>query len=226
MIRRLTAMVLSLAVATAQDAPHVEVPISPNATCPIMGKKVSLPLFVDTELGRIWVCCKPCFKKILANVPKAHQTAYPVVQELANQVCPVSGEPIGEHKVAITLQATRLQLCCAGCVDTARATAQVVLAKVRGDKLVDVGNDTCPQSGEPAQKNAFVVIDGHLVHLSSPKLVDDVRKAPAAVLAKARELAKAQPPRQKHVHTPAPAAGKDAEPAPTDTPKGGKEQQQ
>jgi uncharacterized protein (UPF0212 family) len=220
MFRVLSVMVLSSVLATAQDAPRVDVPISPNATCPIMGKKVSLPLFVDTELGRIWVCCKPCFKKILANVPKAHQTAYPVVQELANKVCPVSGEPIGEHKVAITLQATRLQLCCAGCADAARANSQVVLAKVNDDQLVDVGNDTCPQSGEPVQKNAFVVIDGNLVHLSSPKLVDDVRKAPAAALAKARELAKAQPPKQKHVHAPAPADAKDAAKAGT-PPAGG-----
>lgn len=223
MFRCLSVMVLSLAFATAQDAPRVEVPSAPNATCPIMGKKVSQPLFIDTELGRIWVCCKPCFKKILANVPKAHQTAYPVVKDLDNKVCPVSGEPIGEHKVAITLQASRLQLCCAGCVDAARANSQVVLATVHDDKLVNVGNDTCPLSGEPVQKNAFVVIDGNLVHLSSPKLVDDVRKAPAALLEKARELAKAQPPKPKHVHTPVPAEAKDAEPAKPGTPKAGEE---
>jgi hypothetical protein len=216
-------MVLSLAFATAQEAPRVEVPIAPNATCPIMGKKVSLPLFVDTELGRIWVCCKPCFKKILANVPKAHQTAYPVVQDVDNKVCPVSGEPIGEHKVAITLQAVRLQLCCAGCVDTARADGQVVLAKVLDAKLVEVGNDTCPVSGQPVAKNAFVVIDGNLVRLSAPKLVDDVRKEPTAVLQKARELAKAQPPKPKHEHTPAPADGKATEPKKTGTPKAGEE---
>ena len=70
----------------AQTPPFVEVPTFPNATCPIMGKKVSLPLFVDTELGRIYVCCKPCFKKIRANVPVAHKTAYPVVEELVDMI--------------------------------------------------------------------------------------------------------------------------------------------
>lgn len=188
-----------------------------------MGKKVSLPLFVDTELGRIWVCCKPCFKKILANVPKAHQTAYPVVKEVDNKVCPVSGEAIGEHKVAITLQATRLQLCCAGCVDSARASAQVMLAKVLDDKLVDVGNDICPVNVEPVAKNAFVVIDGSVVHLSSQKRVDDVQKAPAALLQKARELAKAQPQKPKHVHTLTPTDDKDGGPGKTGTPNGGEE---
>lgn len=222
MLRCLSVMILSLAFANAQDAPRVDVPSSPNATCPIMGKKVSLPLFVDTELGRIWVCCKPCYKKILANVPKAHQTAYPVVKEVANKTCPVSGEPIGEHQVALTLQATRLKLCCAGCVDAARANSQVVLAKVHDEKLVDVGNDTCPLSGGPVEKSAFVVVDGNLIHLSSPKLVDDVQKTPAAVLLKARELATAQPPKPKHVPKPAPAEAKESGPAKTGTsPAGG-----
>ena len=220
MFRSLLLAAALLPVAIAQEAPRVDVPIQPNTSCPIMGKKISLPLFVDTELGRIWVCCKPCYKKVLANVPKAHQTAYPVVTEVTNELCPVSGEKIGEHKVAITLQAVRLQLCCAGCIEAARADAQVVLAKVADAKLVDVGNTTCPVSGEPVAKNAFVVVDGHLVHLSAPKLVDDVRKAPAALLAKARELAKAQPPKAKHVHQPAPASGKEAE---TGTPKAGGE---
>lgn len=210
MFRPLTAFVLLAAVLTAQDPPPstslVEVPIAPNQTCPIMGKKVSLPLFVDTELGRIWVCCKPCYRKILANVPKAHQTAYPVVAPVAVTTCPVSGEPIGEHAVEITLQGSRFSLCCAGCVDEARARSQVVLAKVLQPRLVDVGNATCPLRGTPVAANAFVVIDGHIVHLADPKLVEAVRKEPTAVLAKARELAQAQPPRQKHEHRPARAA--------------------
>lgn len=189
----------------AQEPPSVEVPAAPNASCPIMGKKVSLPLFVDTELGRIWVCCKPCFKKVLADVPKAHQTAYPVVAEVKNTVCPVSGEPIGKDAVVVTLQAKRFSVCCGGCLDTAKKDAQVVLARLAEPKLVDLGNDVCPVRGTKTAPNAFAVVDGHVVRLADAKAVEDMKKDPAAVLAKAKQLAAEQPAKPKHVHQPAPA---------------------
>lgn len=196
---------LLAAALPAQEPPRVEVPAAPNASCPIMGKKVSLPLFVDTELGRIWVCCKPCFKKVLADVPKAHQTAYPVVTEVKNTICPVSGEAIGKDAVVVTLQQQRFSLCYGSCHDAAKKDAQVVLAKLAEPKLVDLGNDVCPVRGTRTVPNAFAVVDGHVVRLAEAKAVEDVQKDPAAVLAKAKKLAAGQPAKEKHMHQPAPA---------------------
>jgi hypothetical protein len=196
--------------AAAAQAPRVEVPTFANATCPIMGKAVSMPLFVDTELGRFYLCCKPCNKKVLADVPAAHKTAYPVVQELKNTTCPVSGEAIGDDAIDVTLQGYKLKLCCGGCVAAARTHSQVTLVKATRPAVGDAGNDTCPVSGKPVVANAFAVVDGTIVHLASPKLADEVAKDPAAVLAKAKAIAKAQPGKPKHEHTKAAqgAAGK------------------
>jgi hypothetical protein len=66
---------------------------------------------------------------------------------------------------------------------------------------VDLGNQTCPVSGKPTTPNAFVLVGETIVHLSSPLLVDDVRRDPAAVLEKAKLIAKAQPPKPRHEHT-------------------------
>jgi len=215
LFRPFVALSLLAAALPAQEAPRVDVPAAPNASCPIMGKKVSLPLFVDTELGRIWVCCKPCFKKVLADVPKAHQTAYPVVTEVKNETCPVSGEAIGKDAVVVTLQAKRFSLCCGGCHDTAKKDAQVVLAKLADPKLEDLGNDVCPVRGTKTTPNAFAVVDGHVVRLADGKAVEDVQKDPAVVLAKAKKLAAEQPAKPKHVHQPAPAKeAPKAEPKP------------
>lgn len=205
MLRVLSVACLMLAFAPAQDRaaaskPAVEVPTFANATCPIMGKPVSMPLFVDTELGRIHVCCKPCNKKVLADVQAAHQTAYPVVQELANTACPVSGEPIGDDAVEVTLQGYKLKLCCSGCLATARTHSQLTLLKATRPKIADAGNDTCPVTGKPVAANALVIVDGTIVHLADPKVADDVVKDPDAALAKAKAIAKAQPPRPKHEH--------------------------
>lgn len=205
---------LSAALAvTAQNGPSagqppVSVPTFANSTCPIMGKKVSMPLFVDSELGRFYVCCKPCYKKILADLPKAHQTAYPVVTEAKNTTCPISGEAIGELAVEVTLQGSRFKVCCAGCVATARTHSQVTLAKVTRTGLVDVGNATCPVTGKPVVANAFALVDSAIVNLAEPKAAEEVAKDPAGMLAKARTIAQAQPPKPKHEHTQ--PAGKEA----------------
>lgn len=179
----------------------VEVPTFPNPTCPIMGKRVSMPLFVDTEAGRFYVCCKPCIKKIQANVPAAQQTAYPTTKVLANKVCPVSGEPIGAEAVTVTLQGHSFQVCCTGCVETARADAQIVLTKLLVPGVIDIGNATCPVTGEATARNAFVLVGTSLVRLSSPKAADAVVKDPTALLQKAIALQKQQPAPAPHVHT-------------------------
>ena len=205
----LSVLPLLAALAAAQEppapskppAPRVEVPTFANATCPIMGKPVSMPLFVDTDHGRFYLCCKPCNKKVLADVPAAHQTAYPVVQELKNTTCPVSGEAIGEHAVDVVLQGYKLKLCCGGCAAAARTHSQVTLVKATRPAVTDAGNDTCPVTGKPVAANAFAVVDGTIVHLATAKATDDVAKDADAVLAKAKAIAKAQPPKGKHEHT-------------------------
>ncbi|MCB9884077.1 MAG: hypothetical protein H6838_01220 [Planctomycetes bacterium] len=204
MFRPFSSFMLAAASLAAQSQtpaePPVRVPTYPNSTCPIMGKKVSMSLFVDTDMGRFYLCCKPCVRKVLADVPTAHKTAYPVVEDVANEVCPVSGEPIGEHKVSVVLQGFRFSVCCAGCVEAAQKDTQLTLIKLREPGLVVVGNRTCPISGKPVVDNAVVVIGDNLVHLASPRLLEDVEKAPAATLAKAREIAKAQPKPAPHRH--------------------------
>lgn len=177
--------------APAAKAPVVEVPSWPNATCPIMGKKASAVLTVDTDLGRFHVCCKPCFKKVLADLPKAHQTAYPVVEEHKNTTCPVSGRPIGKDAVAVTLQGHRFQVCCQECVPKAQQQSQRTLTMLLKPGVVEVGNTVCPVSGEAVDGNSIVLVDGAIVRLASPKHVDAVKQAPATMLEKARASAKA-----------------------------------
>jgi hypothetical protein len=153
-----------------------------------MGKPVSTKLFTDTEMGRIYVCCKSCIKDILADVPAAYRTAYPTDKKMDNKVCPLSGAAIVKDSPSVVLQGREFFVRGPADVALARENSQIVLAKLEDPTLVDLGNDICPVSGEAVTKNSFAVIEGTLVRLSSPKLLDDVAKDPAAVLKKAREL--------------------------------------
>jgi len=200
MTRYLTLFVLALGLADvraddpasdAAKAPAVTVPTFANASCPIMAKKASLKLFVDTPSGRIYMCCIKCAKEIRADPERARAAAYPKVERTKNTVCPVTGETIPEKDApTITLQGYEVPLCCKGCADDARANAQVTLVKATNPNVRDVANRTCPITGKPVVANAFALVGDDLIRLSSPECVEGVTKDAAAALRKAKESVK------------------------------------
>lgn len=180
------ACLLGATALVAQEKPAqltVTVPVSPNSSCPIMGKPASTRLFVDIEFGRVYVCCKSCNKKIQRDPVTAHKTAYPVVKKHTNNTCPVSGKAVGESKATVLLQGQEIAMCSDACKPTAQQTAQVVLAKVNDSEVVDVGNTVCPISGEVATPAAVVLIGKQLVRLANLQHVKAVEKDPAKALA-------------------------------------------
>jgi len=177
------------AASTVQaSALEVSVPAFPNGTCPIMGKKVSEKLFVDTDRGRIYMCCKACTKKILGDVPKAHATAYPVVKKLDPGDCPITGDKVKKDAERVVIQGYSIPVCCEECITEVRENSQIVLAQATNPKNVDIENATCPITGKAVEKNAFCLIGDSLVRLSSPECVEEVKKDPAKVLEKAKTL--------------------------------------
>lgn len=177
--------------ATTVTAPGLEVtvPTFANATCPIMGKPISEKLYVETELGRIYVCCKACNEPILEDVGKAAQAAYPVIKRATNTVCPIMGDAIGRDSPTVTRQGIEIPVCCDECIAEVKMNDQIVLAKLANPTLIDLKNTVCPVTGEPIAANTFCVIGNHLVHLSATECIDRVKKDPAGVLEKAKSLA-------------------------------------
>ena len=171
----------------AQPTPTASTPSYPNASCPIMGKPVSTKLFAEADKGRIYICCKGCVKDILADVPTAYRTAFPSDTKVANKVCPVTGGEITKDSPTVVLQGFEFSVRGKAEVAVAREQAQIVLAKLHEPRLVDLENETCPVTGEKAAKNSFVVIQGTIVRLASPKAADEAAQDPAKILAKAKE---------------------------------------
>lgn len=171
--------------------PVVTVPAYPNATCPVMGKAASTKLFVDTQFGRIYVCCVACNKKIRQDPAGMYKAAYPKVEKVGNTICAVTGEPIKGEAERVILQGREINLCCKDCIKTAQENPQVTLAKAMDSSLKDLGNTTCPVTGKPVEKNTIVVIDKSIVHLSSSKCIEQVQQDPAGMLKKATPADKA-----------------------------------
>lgn len=173
-------------------APAVTVPAFSNATCPIMGKKASKKLLVDTPKGRIYVCCVACNKKIRQDPDRAHAAAHPNVKKAGNTLCPVTGEALPEDPPTVVLQGYEVSLCCKDCVKEAQAAAQIVLAKATNANVRDVGNKVCPVTDKPVANNTFCPVGDDLIRLSSPDCVEGVREDPVAALRKAKKLAGAR----------------------------------
>ena len=172
----------------APPAPLVRVPSYPNTTCPIMGKPISSRLFVDTDKGRFWVCCKGCNEEILLDLETAHRAAYPVVKRLELERCPITHEPLPEEPATIVLQGFEIPLCCAPCAADMRRDSQIVLALLLEPELEDLANPRCPVDDEPVVANAFCVIDGVLVRLSDPRHVEPITEKPREHLERARAI--------------------------------------
>jgi hypothetical protein len=170
--------------ATATDL-AVSVPAFANPNCPIMGGPAKQGLFVDTDYGRIYMCCKGCTKKIQADPEAAWRKAYPKITKLDNKTCPVTGAPIEKGAPTISLQGYEVSLGSKECIKEARENAQTVLAKVLDPKVTVVGNRVCPVTGKAVGKNCVVLIGDHLVNLASADAVAEVRKAPKQMLDKA-----------------------------------------
>jgi hypothetical protein len=176
--------------APGANAPAVTVPTFANTTCPIMGKKASMKLFVDTPKGRIYMCCVKCAKEIRKDPDRAHAAAYPRIQKATNALCPVTLEAIPEKDApVVVLQGYEIPLCCEECVEEARKNSQITLVKATNPKARDIGNLACPVTGKPVAPNAFALIGDDIVRLSSAECVETVKKDPAATLKKAKELA-------------------------------------
>jgi len=190
--------------ATRPVNPHAP-PIYPNPACPIMGKPISTALHTDTELGRFYVCCKACYVDIHADVDAAYASAYPSEKRIENTHCPLTGAQLGERAPRVRLQGFDFAVRDEATAKRARANAQLALVRLHQPQLVDLGNTLCPITGTPVVANAFALIDGHIVHLSNPKLVAEVEAAPAQVLAKARTLPRAN---EQASSTPASAPSK------------------
>jgi hypothetical protein len=143
-------------------------------------------LFVDTEMGRIYVCCAPCNKKILADVERAYQAAYPTTKKLDNKACPVTGKDVDPKVPALLLQGQEIRLCCPKCAPLARDNSQVALIKANDPDVIDLDNKTCPVTDNPVARNVVVLIGKHLVRLSETKCIEQVKKDPLQVLSKAQ----------------------------------------
>ena len=171
----------------AQPALTVTVPTYINTMCPIMAKAASKAMWAETGKGRIYVCCPPCIKKILADPEKAYAAAYPTTKKAGNKVCPVTDKPLEADAVTVTLQGYEIGVC-KTCAAEANKNHQITLAKALDPKIVEIRNTTCPVTNQPVATNAFCVIGNELVHLSSSKVVEDVKKDPAKYLKAAKDI--------------------------------------
>ncbi len=186
------------AVAVQQSAkPYHVVAAYPLGTCVVSGEKLDADAVTFQAGGRTFMtCCKKCQAKVEKDPAPfaAKLDAAIVAQQAASYpltTCPISGKKLGAmgdpHK--LVLNGTLVELCCDGCVEkaTAKATAitEQILDAAYAARAANYPLKTCVASGEKLGADVYDVMYGtRLVRFCCKDCVDDLKKDPAAILAK------------------------------------------
>jgi len=105
-----------------------------------------------------------------------------------NLTCPVSGAPAKTANMG-AYNGVIYRFCCPEHIAEFQKNPQRYLTNLPNDGvIVDLANEICPVSGQPAQKMLFMVIDGYKVHAKCAATSAMLRRFPAQYLMKARRI--------------------------------------
>jgi len=105
-----------------------------------------------------------------------------------NLICPVSGAPAKTANMGVYNDVV-YRFCCPEHITAFQKNPQLYLTNLPNNGvIVDLANEICPVSGQPAQKTQFIVIDGYKVHAKCAATSAALRRFPAPYLAKAKRI--------------------------------------
>ncbi|MFK5957065.1 MAG: hypothetical protein QM477_11540 [Planctomycetota bacterium] len=148
--------------AKAKQQITVPTTLSPQTTCPISGEELEdKDNYVDYESHRIYLCCKKCKKKALANPEKAVFELYSqgVALENIQTTCPVSGEVLEDHDTFVKVYNKTIYTCCKKCAKKVKADPAKYLDIMEGR----TAQEKCAVKGGDIDPEASFVIEGFSV---------------------------------------------------------------
>lgn len=118
----------SEATSKAKPAPAA---LKPQATCPVLGGKISKQVYADYQGQRIYFCCANCQKPFKANPEKYFEkfAAEGVLLESVQTKCPVMGTKLNKDMYT-DYKGRRVYFCCAACVVTFKKEPAKYLSKL------------------------------------------------------------------------------------------------
>src|SRR5215470_6619601 len=109
-------ILIVLAVATAAGADQKQAVT--NKSCPVSGGQVSEKYRTLYKGQYVYLCCEGCLNEFSKNpeafVAKLSKEDQEAIK--ANEVCPVSGEPVNKS-LSVDYEGRRIYFCCDHCVD-------------------------------------------------------------------------------------------------------------
>jgi len=179
------ALVITSAVSFGQKASDIKVPFYGNETCPISGKPVDKSKSVTYEGQKIYVCCGKCKKMVKAKPAAFLAKAYPKdkVVDMKNAKCPIRGGKAAKG-VSVVFQGRKVHFCCPGCDKAFMKEPNKKLAMLENPKLKDLGNKTCPVTGEENEADNFVIYKDQIINICCAGCAKDLQKDPKKYLRK------------------------------------------
>lgn len=168
------------AAAKAEAKAEVSVPFHGNAECPMSGEKIKTGKFAEKDGKRIYVCCSKCERAANKDFDTAYAKAYPAdkVVDLANELCPVSGDKV-KADVSVAFQGHKVHFCCQKCAAKWQEGGQKNLALALDPKLVAANNAKCPvMPDDECDGTEFFVYKDTLIDVCCGDCIEKFQETP------------------------------------------------
>jgi len=139
---------------------------------------------------------------MLAGACRAAEVSAPDAVPFNNLTCPVSGQPAKTAHMG-AYNGVVYRFCSAEHIAAFQKDPQRYLTNLPNNgAIVDMQNEVCPVTGQPAGKDTFIVIDGTKVHAKCAASMNLLRRFPAQYLARAKRIQTMTPKQLKKEFTP------------------------
>ena len=163
-----------------------------QGNCPLMEKK---EVTADSEMtvvnGQpVFTCCKRCASKVADNgemaLKKVHANYKSFLSDealkMAQKICPVSGQPLGDGAIKVTKDGEDMFVCCENCVEADFNSDKV--AAINANLAKAQGNCPVMASKQVSAESASVVVNGRRVFACCKKCAAKIKEEPAKYVAK------------------------------------------
>lgn len=146
--------------------------------------------------------CRGMFVVLVAGACRAAETSAPEAVPFNNLTCPVSGQPAKTAHMGV-YNGVVYRFCCAEHVAEFQKKPQRYLTNLPNNGvIIDLQNEICPVTGQPAGKDTYIVINGTRVHAKCAASMNLLRRFPAQYLERAKRIQGMTPEQLKKEFTP------------------------
>lgn len=173
-----------------------------NEICPVTGQPAGKDTYIVINGTKVHAKCAASMnllrrfpaqyleraKRIQGMTPEQLKKEFTPVTRFNNRLCPVTGKPANERILAVYSNIVYRFSSAEARAAFTNAPLQYLKNLPNNGQIVDMGNDFCPDAGDPVSKKLFAIVDGHKIYAGCANCVRHIYAEPEKYIARVKEL--------------------------------------